>query len=353
MPWGSAIAAVGAIGSAAINSGGSSGANAAGQQAADYRQQASDLWNNLTLPNIQYQPYQNQVWQGDYTSSGYDPSIGSVTQVQDSPAARQAEVDSINQLSPFAKGGLTPSDIANLNQIQRTQLGAGASGAKGIISDLASRGQAGSGATEMAQLASDQGAADSSASSYTAAMQAAMSRQMDAIKAGVADNAALRGQDTSLSKQMADIANTFNSQTSAARNAAASFAASARNTAAAATTTGKQNVANTNTATGNTNITRQNETIPQLNFTDAQAKIAGQSAALVGQSQQASAQQAALSQNAAGQEASGLNAVNAVSKAVNQIFPQNSTSTNGNVSAANGGGTVTDANGNLVDQSEG
>lgn len=343
-----AIAAVGAgaATAGAVNSivkgSGSGGtqaqADAQGAQAEADRQQALGLWNGLNTPTLNTTPHEGQTWLQDFNPQTYDPYIGSVQNIQDSPQARADEMTSLGQLQQFAKGGLQPADMIALGQIQRQQAAAGSSAGAAAADALRARGAGGAGAEYAARLAGDQQAANSTSGLYDNAMKAAMDRQLQAVNQSGAAASAIRGQDVGISAQMAAINNNFNTQVQNLRTAAAQNNATTRNNAQAANLAGHQAVANSNVLTDNTNLDRVNA-LAQQDFGNQTTKLQGQTNSLNGLSTLASANQAALSKQALGQDQSttaGLEGLAGVAKSVSGPGGFFNTTTGGNTTNANG-----------------
>lgn len=328
------IAYVGAAASAATainslaNSPSQSSADQWGQQATDYRQKASDLWNNVATPPFDTTPYSKQTWLQDFTPETYNPSILPQAQMSDSPQARSAILQALSQMQGFAKGGLQPADQIALNQIQQSQAGAASSNAATAADALRARGLGGSGAEYASRLAANQGASNAASSLYDNAMKAAMDRQLNATGQAGAMATGLRNQDTSISKQMADITNQYNSHIMDLQTNAAQNAANVRNAANMANLSGHQTTANNNVAIGNQNLDRNN-TLQQQQFGNQTTKVAGQVNALNGQATNASANQAAVNGQIVGANQNVMAGVNGVINSFKNIPGSSSSSPSG------------------------
>lgn len=301
--------------------------NAAGQQAADYRQQAYNLWNDLNLPQFNTTPYQGQTWLADYSPQAYDPYIGQVylpSMDQGDLTQQQNVLGELNQLS---QPGLLPSDLVQLGQIQRSQAGAASSQGQTAADALRQRGLGGSGAEYAATLAANQNAAENTSNLYNNALQTALQRQLSAIQGAGTQANTLQTQAMTLSQNMANANNAFNTQVQNLRTAAAQNAATIQNQAQLYNQQGRQSVANTNVQTANQNLDRQNQ-LQQQNFNNANTKLTGETNALNGQATQANAQQAALGQQAAGATAQFNSGLSSLSNLVGSGSSNNNSNSN-------------------------
>lgn len=296
-----ATAAVASTAKALTTPSNSGAADAAGQQAADLRQQASNLWTNLQLPTQNTTPLQGETWLQNYNPVNYTPYIGTESNVTDNPAMQAAQLQALSQTQALAKGGLQPADLIALQQIQQQQAGAATSQNQAAQDALRSRGEGGAGASYAATLAANQNAANSASTLYQNAATTAMNRQLTAIQAAAAQATTNRGQDDTISAQMAANNNAFNTQVQNLRTAAAQNAAANSNQAQAANLAGQQGVANSNVTTANQNVALQNQ-LAQNQFGNQTTQISGEANALGQQSTLASANQAALNQQTLGND---------------------------------------------------
>jgi len=314
--------AVGGVASAAkgiAGGGGASGkSDTAGQMDAAYRQIATQLYNNLQVPELDKSQYGGYSWLKDFVPETYDPWVGQAYQMSDDQQSLDAQRQSLGQLQDFAKGGLQPADLVALQQIQQQQAGAGSSAAATAADALRARGLGGSGAEYAARIGANQQAANSSQQLYDSAMQQALTRQLNAVTGAGNLAGNIRQQSDNVSQQMANINNTFNSQVQQLRTNAAINSANVRNSANAANLAGRQNTANQNvdTANRNTDLTRQ---LQQQTFNNQLQKIAGQANSLTGQANLAGAQQAAYAQQAYGNNQSITNGLQAIAGGAKQI----------------------------------
>lgn len=296
------VGAVGAVGSAAKGFMGG-GHNSAGNDYSQYdallRQQESQLWGDLPLPDLKATPYQGYQWLQDYVPETYTPWEGQAYGFQDDQASLDAQRQSLGQLQEYAKGGLQPADIYALQNIGQQQTAAGTSAAQSAADQLRTRGLGGSGAEYAAQLAANQQSSNQSQNLYNSAFQAALNRQLTATTQSGTQAGNIRQQSDTVAKQMADINNAFNTQVQQLRTNAAMNSANVRNQAQAANLAGKQQVAQQNVDTGNRNLDLQNQ-IGQQQFNNQLQKLSGQTNALNNQATYAGQQANAAAQQALG-----------------------------------------------------
>jgi len=335
MPIGAILGGVAAAASAAsaikgLTSGPSqSQINAAGQQAADYRQQAYNLWKDLNLPDFNTTPYQGQTWLQNYAPETYDPYTGQVYLPGNDQGDLAAQQQALAQLQGLSKPGLLPSDLVQLGQIQRAQAGAASSNSQAAADALRQRGLGGAGAEYAATLAANQNAANNTSNLYDTALQTALQRQLQATTAAGNQSNTMQNQAMTLSQNMANANNQFNTEVQNLRTNAAQNAANVRNQAQLYNQQGQQGVANTNVATANQNLDRNNQFLQQ-NYNNMNTKLVGETNALNGQATQANAQQAALGQQAAGATAQFNNGLTGLSNLFNSSGNNNSNSNSNN-----------------------
>jgi hypothetical protein len=314
-------------------------ADAAAAQAAQYRQNASDLWQDLQMPPQDTSNLMFQTWLQNYNPVAYEPYIGQVTQMHDDQASLDAQNQALAQLQALAKGGLQPADIVALQQIQQQQAAAESAAANQVQAQLQARGLGGSGAELAGRLAANQVAANNANQNYNAALQAAMTRQINAINNAGTLAGNIRGESGTISKNMADIANTFNTQVQKLRTDAAQNAAQIQNEAQKFNELGQQTVANNNVATANNNLQYHNN-LAQTMFNDQVQKTQGAAGAIGQQATQSNAESAAYAQRAASDQQalnSGLSSLgdlaNIGTKAYNQYTADN-TGASGNINSS-------------------
>ena len=142
------------------------------------KQQALQYWQNVTTPTFNTTPFQTQSVVGTLTPQTYNPYIGQVQQIQDDTANRDNQQAAIAQLQQYAKGGLQPSDIAALNQIESSQAGADTSQNNSLLAQMQARGQGGAGSQYALEAANNQATSNNANSLYASALQTALQRQL-------------------------------------------------------------------------------------------------------------------------------------------------------------------------------
>lgn len=255
-------------------------------------------------------------------------------------------------MQALAKGGLQPADLIALRQIQGSQGAAASSQSQAVQDQLRARGLGGAGASEAAMLSANQNAENSANGLYNNAMKAAMDRQTAAITSSANEAGAIRGQDNSISQQMAANNNAFNTQTIGIQNAAAISAMNNSNNAQAANLAGRQGVANSNVTTANANVALQNQQA-QNAFNNQTTQISGQTNALNGQATLAGAQQAADALKANGADQSltaGLNGLAGVAKTFAPTSPSTSSNSPSWFSNLTGDGAPIPQTSNMPDE---
>lgn len=175
---------------------------------------------------------------------------------QDS-GVRNQQLEALNLLSQRANGGLTSQDRANLNQV-RNQIGSDTQAKLGqIMQNAQARGQAGGGSELAAALSAAQGG--SNQASQAGDRLSAMASQ-NALNAAVQSGqmaGQLRGQDTSINSQNANIANEMNRFNTQNQIASQRANTQAKNSANLYNTQQAQNASNLNTAQQNQEQQRQ------------------------------------------------------------------------------------------------
>ena len=296
---GGAIAAGGAIGSAIE---GAQAQSSAANKANALLQQAASQYQGIDIPTIQAQTLQLQQIQnaGQLTpeqEQTLQQNQSVLNAYQQSQPAMQAQMQALQQLQRIGQqGGLTPQDLAQLNQIETQINNQEQANRNAITQNFAQRGMAGSGAQLAAQLAGNQAATTTAANQGINVAAQAQQRALQAIQGAGQMGQGLEAQQFGEAAQKA-----------AAQNAINQF-----NVANAQNVLG-QNVARTNYAQqynlgnqqqlnqANTAIANQqaayNAQLQQQQFQNQMAKAAGVANALNKQATQATnvgAQQAGL-----------------------------------------------------------
>lgn len=212
---------------------------------------------SLTPPNLlnYITPYQKQVIAGTLTPEEAimkmqeDTKLAGITVPQVLLDAQRNALSSIQKIAN--EGGLTAIDKAQLNDIQTQQAARSAAEQGAIIDNAQQRGVSGSGLEMAARLNSQQGAANTAATSGMTVAANAQARALQAIKDSASMASTQRDQDYAEKAKAAaaqDAINNFNTsfanQTSAANTAA-------RNNAQAANLSNAQSISNANANTSN------------------------------------------------------------------------------------------------------
>jgi hypothetical protein len=202
---------------------------------------------------------------------------GPAQTVSQDTGVRDQQLQALNLLSQRANSGLNAQDRANLNQI-RTQMASDQQAKLGqIMQNAQARGQAGGGAELAAALSSAQGGANQASQQGDRLAAMASQNALNAASQSGQMAGQLRGQDTSINSQNANIANEmnrFNTQNQIAnqrQNVQAQNAANLYNTQIG------QNIANANTGQQNQEQQReandkQQQWLDQFGLANAQSK---------------------------------------------------------------------------------
>lgn len=214
-----------------------------------------------------------------------DVGISKVSQIQEDPALRDAQVQGLNLLKQRAETGLNATDRAALNQI-RQQAGIDAQAKlEAIKQNMAARGLSGAGSELAQQLSAASSAnAEESAAADRLAAQAQQAALQAALQSGQLSGQ-IRSQDFDVNRTKADAEDRFkqfdvqNSVARQSRNVAAQNQGQMYNIG------NEQNVSNANTQMENAERIRQNDA--QRQYWQDQAQQAQMRAnARLGQSSQ-------------------------------------------------------------------
>lgn len=216
-----AIPIIGAIASNVI--GGAMGANAADKErnaAENARRAALSEYGGISLPDIEQQKLNLGLLQqqGSYTpdleqSLALGPSA--MEQVSTDPRLRQAQLQALEQISGVAQGGLTPADMAAIEQTRRTSEAQNQARQQAILQDMQQRGQGGSGAELIARLKGAQDVSDRASQANLETAQMAQQRALQAMGQQASLAGSIRGQEFGESSDVArarDLINQFNTQ---------------------------------------------------------------------------------------------------------------------------------------------
>jgi len=183
--------------------------------------------------------------------------VSQVSQIQEDPSLRSAQMESLGMLGQSARGGFTSADRAAYNQMRQSTQRDSEAKRQQIMQQMQARGHGGSGPELMAQLQSGQAAADESSAQGDRLAGMASQNALQALrdKVGLASN--VRTQDFSVNEARAaaeDQRNRFLFQNSATQQAAN---VAALNDAQQANLNRKDSVADRNVGLANAESERQ------------------------------------------------------------------------------------------------
>lgn len=281
-------------------SGGGGGSSGDGLK---YAQQAYGTIKDLEkyLPTIDKTPYQ---YMGDYKPDTYDvfQSDAPKQNVEWSPEAKAAQLDTLSRLQNIDKeGGFTPAEMAATQDMRDVGEKSRNSGLLQILAERAAEGKGGdTGTNVLAQLANNQGSADSLASQGRSLVQDALTRRLQAIQGSGQLAGQIRGQDIQQGTTQYNALADFNKNIMAQINQQRASAAQAKNAAQQFNLDRQEDIQSRNADL--TRAIQQEEYNNRYNLGTAEAN------ALNGVGSMANAQQAANAQRqAAGkQQAAGI-----------------------------------------------
>jgi hypothetical protein len=167
------------------------------------------------------------------------------------PRLRNAQMNALDTMTKMGQTGLTPEDLAALDQTRRQVGGDEHSRQQSILNNMQQRGAGGSGMELAARLASSQGAADRASQQSDSTMAMAQQRMLQALSQSGQLGGAIRDQDFGEQSKIAQAKDTianFNANQRAstqARNINSVNEANAKNLAE------QQRIADANAATRN------------------------------------------------------------------------------------------------------
>lgn len=182
-----------------------------------------------------------------------------VSEMQEDPATREAQMGALNQLRKLGQSGLGAQDRAGLNQVRDQVQRDLEAKRQQILQNQQARGMSGSGAELIAQLQGAQGGANQASMEGDRLAGMAQQRALQAISQGANLAGGIRGQDyqTAMNRASAeDQMNRFNTENQIARQ---QRNAGARNLAQAQNLSAKQRTQDMNTTQANNELLRQNE----------------------------------------------------------------------------------------------
>lgn len=181
-------------------------------------QNAINQYKNINLPSIEEQKISPEMLQ--YLAD-YAPISESTEQLGPSgyenvavdPRLKSQQMDALAQLSGLSKSGLSPADLAMLEQTRRGAAAEAQAKSNQILQEMQQRGQGGSGAELIAKLKAAQGGADRQSAESLAIAKQAQERALSALSQGANLAGSVRGQEYGEQSDLAkarDIVNQFN-----------------------------------------------------------------------------------------------------------------------------------------------
>lgn len=238
-----------------------------------------DLSKEVILEEFQRAGAYTPELEEDLNSTFEESQVAKITE---DPSLRQAQMKALSSMQDRAQVGLSAEDRASLNQV-RSQVQKDAEAKRQqILSNMAARGQGGSGAELMAQLQAGQASAEQAAQGSDAIMAQAQQRALQALgqSADMAGN--VRGQDFGAAQAKAsalDERNRFLAQNSIARQ---QRNVGSLNQAQQLNLAEQQRVQDANTQMANQEKLRQNQALRDQ-FQDKLGLASAKAGALTGQ----------------------------------------------------------------------
>lgn len=215
------------------------------------------------------------------------------------PRLKAAQMAALEQMAGLSETGLTPADIAALEQVRRGAAGEAQAKQEQILQEMQQRGQGGSGAELIARLQAAQAGADRASAQGLDVAQMAQQRALQALSQQGAMAGQLRGQEFGEQSDIArarDIVNQFNVQQQQglqSRNVAAQNQAALRNLSE------RQRIAEQQAAIQNYQQ-EQNKALEQQRFQNEMALASGRAGQYTGAAQDAQQRAAQSAQMWAG-----------------------------------------------------
>lgn len=184
MPWMLPAAAI-----AAPIIGGLIGQGAANSQAAAAnaaRQQALAAFANINTPSVQDQLLNLQTTglQGTYnplTQNAVNLGPSQMAGISTDPRLQQAQMSALQQLSGLSQTGLSPADLAAMEQSRRASAENAQAQQQAVLQNMQQRGQGGSGAELIARLKAAQSGSDAASQAGMQTVQQAQARALQAL----------------------------------------------------------------------------------------------------------------------------------------------------------------------------
>ena len=164
----------------------------------------------LDLENYQYLADLMPMLEGVETlgPSGYE-------QISVDPRLKAEQMSALEKLSGLSESGLTPADIAALEQVRRGAASEAEAKQGQILQEMQQRGQGGSGAELIARLKAAQSGADRQSAEGLEIAKMAQQRALEALSQSANLAGSLRGQEYNEQSDLAkarDIVNRFNTE---------------------------------------------------------------------------------------------------------------------------------------------
>lgn len=221
---------------------------------------------------------QKAVYAGDITpeqAQTYLANPSLMNSVDGSPQGKAAQLQALSQLQGIStQGGLTPTDQAQLAEIESRNASAARGSREAIMQNARERGMGGSGTALLDEMVNGQESATRANQEGLGVAAQAQNRALQAIQASgqlgnqIETQNFGEGSAKAAAQDAINKFNTTNQNTTEAANVAAKNAALARNAET------KQAVSDTNTGIGNTNALT-NANAKQTAFSDQMAKAGG------------------------------------------------------------------------------
>lgn len=227
-------------------------------------QEAYRIIEELQLPPDLSQAVLLQKFQkaGVYTpelEQAINLGVSQVSQIQEDPALRQAQLQALSTLQERGKTGMTPEERLALNKI-RTGIQRDLEGKRQqILQNLQARGMGGSGAELAAALQASQGSANQASEESDRAAAMASQQALAALTQSGVLGGQIRGQDFDINRARAAAADEFNRFNVEQQIARQARNIGSKNTAQQYNLSESQRIADANVSQGNRELLRQND----------------------------------------------------------------------------------------------
>jgi hypothetical protein len=285
MPFLAALPAIAGIGSSILGAIGGGGANAAATAA---QQQALQNYQNLNAPqlNVNFNPYASAGQLTPQQAATINQGPNALAGIQTNPAFTGAETQSLAGLQGVVNsGGLNPAMLANLNQIQQSNLQQQNGARQAILQGMAQRGALGSGQALAAQLQNQQAAQNQANQMGLGIAGQAQQNALQAMMQGGQLGSQFQGQQFGQQAQVAGAQNAINQFNAQNAQRQANYNNQLTNQAQQYNLQNAQQLANANTGLGNQQQLQNNQ-YQQQNYQDLLQRAQGISGAAGGVSGQ-------------------------------------------------------------------